>query len=280
MTQFLFKFIVKNLIDKLYSIYYHSVIQLPKRAIIIIYRAYICPFFLRYRYNKLVKYKNCHKNQRVFIVASGPSLTLEDINLLKGEISFSMNSIFKLFDKTDWRPTYYGIIDSSVFKKLKDEINFQELNCAFFPDKYISWNQMNANPVPVMGNFCLNSQQRAVIPANWRKVKFGSDMTKLFYEGTSVVHFILQISIYMGFTEIYLIGADCNYHGSNKHSSIVDYSGGNVMVNSAESIYNGLIQDYSIAKEVADQRGVKIYNATRGGMLEVFERVELENIIK
>jgi hypothetical protein len=262
------------------SIYHHWAIQLPKRGLIIIYRAYLCPLFLHYRYKKLVKYKNCHKNERCFIVATGPSLTIEDVNLLKDEIAFAMNSVYKLFDKTDWRPDYYGIVDGSVFKKIKDEIKFCELNCAFYPDKYIHWNEKYANSVPIKGNFCVNAQERDVIPANWRKTKFGTDMTKLFYEGTSVVHFILQIAIYMGFKEIYLLGTDCNYHGSSKHSSIVDYKGGNELGNPPEDIYNGLIQDYLKAKEVANTRGIKIYNATRGGMLEVFERVKLEDIVK
>jgi hypothetical protein len=267
-------------IDALKSIYYHWAIQLPKRAIIIIYRACLCPLFLHKRYKKLVKFKNCHKNERCFIVATGPSLTIEDVNILKGEIAFGMNSVYKLFNKTDWRPNYYGIIDGSVFNKIKDEIKFWELNCAFYPDQYIHWNEKYANSVPIKGNFCLNAQERAVIPASWRKTKFGTDMTKLFYEGTSVVHFILQIAIYMGFKEIYLLGTDCNYYGSSKHSSIVNYKGGNEMGNSPEDIYNGLIEDYLKAKEVADSIGVKIYNATRGGMLEVFERVKLEDVVK
>ena len=36
---------------------------------------------------------------------------------------------------------------------------------------------------------------------------------------------------------------------------------------------------YSKAKEYCDKRGVKIFNATRGGCLEVFPRIKLEDVL-
>jgi len=35
---------------------------------------------------------------------------------------------------------------------------------------------------------------------------------------------------------------------------------------------------YKTAKKYADRHGVKIYNATRGGNLEVFERVDFDTL--
>jgi hypothetical protein len=35
---------------------------------------------------------------------------------------------------------------------------------------------------------------------------------------------------------------------------------------------------YSAAKKFADENGIKIYNATRGGKLEVFERVDFDSL--
>ena len=36
---------------------------------------------------------------------------------------------------------------------------------------------------------------------------------------------------------------------------------------------------FRMAKYICDENGIKIYNATRGGKLEVFPRVLLENIL-
>jgi hypothetical protein len=40
-----------------------------------------------------------------------------------------------------------------------------------------------------------------------------------------------------------------------------------------------MIAAYKEAKNYADGHGIKIYNATRGGMLEVFERVDLDRVV-
>ena len=40
-----------------------------------------------------------------------------------------------------------------------------------------------------------------------------------------------------------------------------------------------MISAYKVAKEYADRNNVKIMNATRGGMLEVFERVDLDALL-
>ncbi|MEH7386551.1 hypothetical protein V7147_14250, partial [Bacillus sp. JJ1521] len=61
------------------------------------------------QYQKLKKIKNKHMGQRCFIIGTGPSLTIEDLEKLRNEMTFSMNSICLAFDETDWRPTYYGI---------------------------------------------------------------------------------------------------------------------------------------------------------------------------
>jgi hypothetical protein len=39
---------------------------------------------------------------------------------------------------------------------------------------------------------------------------------------------------------------------------------------------NQMLPQFEIAKKYADEHGIKIYNATRGGQLETFERVQLE----
>ena len=36
---------------------------------------------------------------------------------------------------------------------------------------------------------------------------------------------------------------------------------------------------YARAREVCDRLGVKIYNATRGGKLEIFERANLDDVL-
>ena len=41
-----------------------------------------------------------------------------------------------------------------------------------------------------------------------------------------------------------------------------------------------MILAYKEAKRISEEKGIKIYNATRGGMLEVFERVNFDDLFK
>src|SRR5690625_1280148 len=73
-------------------------------------------------FEKLKKIKNKHQGERCFIIATGPSLTIGDLEKLNNEITISMNSICLAFDETDWRPTYYGIQDEGVYKRMEEYI--------------------------------------------------------------------------------------------------------------------------------------------------------------
>jgi len=123
-----------------------------------------------------------------------------------------------------------------------------------------------------------NAYVRSFLPEKFKQVRFSEDLSKMAYPGTSVVHFLMQIIFYMGFEEIYLLGTDCNYNGQVKHSKLVTYRNSDQIGNSPKDIYMGLIKDYELANKIAKDRGIRIYNATRGGMLEVFPRVKLEEI--
>ena len=70
-----------------------------------------------FQHPELRRFKNSHLGERCFIVGNGPSLKIEDLEKLyvNGEITFAFNMIYKIFDQTLWRPTYYGISDGFCY---------------------------------------------------------------------------------------------------------------------------------------------------------------------
>lgn len=262
----IYRFWLVQLLINTFKISYHIFFYLP-----------LC----RSEYVSLKKYYNIHKGKRCFIVASGPSLTLEDVNKLKGEICFGMNSIYKLFDKTDWRPSYYCIYDPSVLQRIEEDLKGVEFECAFYTDN-LNIKLPNFQKIGLWDNWRGNSRvEKLLFPDSFqaKQKRISHDISKYVYAGTSVVHVIMQICFYMGFEEIFLIGADCNFAGNEKHSNIVAYKNSNHIAESPEYIYKCLMRDYNRAKKYAQKRGVHIYNATRGGMLEVFPRVNLDAVL-
>jgi hypothetical protein len=84
----------------------------------------------------------------------------------------------------------------------------------------------------------------------------------------------------MGFTKIYLLGADCNYKLEKKHFIGTENDKNEVDSKLKYLGASAMIESYKVAKVYADKHGIEIYNATRGGMLEVFERVNLDDVLK
>lgn len=225
------------------------------------------------KYSNLQSLKNKHKGERCFIVCTGPSLSISDLEMLKNDYTFGMNNSFRLFDKTSWRPSYYGIIDPSVYEKLCNDHAFRNLENVFIPDlfkkmyKRISIKQYYTFPMDFYELYWCKLVNKPV--------RFSDDISLLVYDIATVAYSLMQIAVYMGFKEIYLLGCDCNYSGEKQH--FAEY-GIKVRAKDAVKTENNLIVAFSAAKEYADNHGIKIYNATRGGKLEVFERVDFDSL--
>lgn len=249
---------------------------LKRVAYLIWYRFYYMPCH-KSTYIPLKELRGIHAGERVFIIATGPSLNERDLDMLKNEITFGMNSIYKMFDKTDWRPTYYCIADGGVYQKIKADIdnNISKIEKCFCNDK-ILWNNDYVQKIPVIPNLCNNETLRNILHFISKNSHTSKNIVNGIFMGNSVVHVITQICFYMGFKEIYYLGADCS--NFNKHASGCEHNliNNRKEDNLAEGIKADYISDYNFAK----QNGVRMFNATRGGALEVFPRVTLEDVLK
>ena len=92
----------------------------------------------------------------------------------------------------------------------------------------------------------------------------------------SVTHFLIQIAVYMGFKEIYLLGADCNQR-IGKQVHFAEYG---VPDKSLDTARERNLCGYEEIKKYCDKHDVTVYNATRGGELEIFKRVNMEELIE
>lgn len=226
--------------------------------------------------NEIKVYKNKHDGQRCFIIGNGPSLTAEDLNLLKNEVTFAANRIYNIFDRTDWRPTYYVVQDTLLLNEIKEKANKVEAKKRFFPInmKWLYNYDFKDDDVA----FYLN-----LIGFYPDLPKFSTDISKQIYEGYTVTYGAIQLAVYMGFTEIYLLGVDFNYSVTinnegkiMKHKGVKDYFSDDNNENLNLPDLEKSLLAFKAAEKFANENGLKIYNATRGGKLEVFERIELD----
>ena len=232
--------------------------------------------------NKNLELKDSHRNERCFIIATGPSLRIEDIELLSEEVTFGVNSIFKVFSITDWRPTYFCMTDYSVYTSLQDELKkirfkyvISRYNMNFNADKHY---KVIINSITrVFRKYRYLRKFKRLFP--W--TRFSTDITKFVYSGDTVVYNVIQIVVYMGFKEIYLLGTDTSYKFDRNHSNIAEYDlKDNQKVISRSSAAERMIKSYEICEKKAKEMDFKVINVTRGGDLDVFPRKSLEEVLK
>lgn len=235
---------------------------------------------------RLGAFQNEHAGRRCFIVANGPSLTAADLDILHvhNEITFGMNRIYKMFAQTKWRPTYYVCEDELIAKEQQAEINAIEAREKFIPIELNWWHGINIDNALY---FHLNYKDN-----ERTQYGFSTDCAHQIDCRGTVTCTCMQLAAYMGFSEIYLLGVDHNYQKT------IDIHG-NVIIdpNAKDYFCEGYDDDikelvvhdmgnntraYMDAKKYCDSTNgkVTIYNATRGGKLEVFQRVDFDSLFE
>lgn len=236
-------------------------------------------FIFYNRHPQLQRFKNIHNGKRAFIIGNGPSLTMEDLNVLyvNNEICFGLNKIHKIFHQTTWRPTYVCMTDARVINACEDRLEeIAKESIVFMADRYC---YSKADKKENVQYVHLKSEYfKPNLPG------FSDDIVNGVYWGATVTYDLgLQVAAYMGIKEIYLIGIDHNNVGSvidPGNHFIPDY-----FEDDEAGIYKNVVADfdamdlaYEKAERYSREHGFRIYNATRRGKLEVFERVNFDSL--
>ena len=230
------------------------------------------------KYSRIKLLKGIHKGKRCFIISTGPSLKISDLKRLEEDVTISMNSIVSVYKLTDWRPTYYVIQDTGVAHDIMES-------------GYELWN-MSSNII-----ISHLVDERFIHPANVyvyrldlnghnvthsvKEIEFSHDAFESICDGYTVTYSCIQLAMYMGFKEIYLLGCDCDYLGQKKHAFGYKTGTESSILNSIDDKIESVERmkaSYKIAKDELFKNRVKIFNATRGGKLEVFERVDFDSL--
>lgn len=221
---------------------------------------------------KIKSMKNIHKGKRCFIIGNGPSLRAEDLDKIKNEISFGSNKIFYIFPKTLWRPTYYVCGDVKVFKQICEKINDLNLSYVFLESALKPYIKKKLQCIYFRCWYKFRIKKDN-IPRN---IKVSVKPYKFFSCCGTITYISLQLAIFMGFEKIYLLGIDNNFSNSQgKNHFSEDKS---EEISAPPNIEESNTIAYKSTKRYADEHGIKIYNATRGGKLEVFERVDFDSL--
>ncbi len=242
-----------------------------------------CDTTLHKHKHRVSEFKNKYKGERCFIIGNGPSLNKVDLRLLEDEYTFGVNAIFYKYDEMGFKPTFYMVEDGHVINDNHDRINRIDYSMKFFPHIYQKNIKHDENTIFFNADMGFYQGSHPY----YCKPRFSQDCSDVIYAGQTVTYMCLQLAFYLGFKEVFLIGMDFDYKvpatGKVEGLTITsmeddpnhfhpDYFGKGKKWHFPK-LENCLLV-YKHAKGVYEENGRKIFNATIGGKLEVYERVD------
>lgn len=231
------------------------------------------PEFAKQNAERIAGFRDQYKGQRCFVLGNGPSLKKTDLSRLKGEHSFGANRVYLLKDEgIDFEPSFIASVDAKLLAQFHDEIAAQPV------PKFISWKYRK---------YFEGDANTAFIKLNYDK-KFSPDMNGYCWGGHTVTFINLQLAYYMGFTEVVIIGCDHSYVGVGAPNTDVKIEGKDENHFSDKYYTKGntyRIPDwknqeyaYALAREAFEKDGRRVVDATIGGKLQVFPKVNYDDL--
>lgn len=224
--------------------------------------------------------------KRAFIIGNGPSLNDTNLELLRGEVTFCVNSFFLKMEELNWTPTFYVVEDHLVAEDRADAINALSGPIKLFPVS------LGYCIEPAEDVIFFNHRPRVSYPDGF---DFSTDASKITYTGCTVTFTVMQLAHWLGFEELYLIGVDASYVLPKDTKDNSEYGVGVLDMKSDDPNHfhpdyfgkgfrwhdpqvDKMVEAYKEARRVTDESGRRIMNATVGGELEVFDRVDFNSL--
>lgn len=244
-------------------------------------------YLLAHRCNcrRLKAAKDCCKGRRCFVVCNGPSLRIEDLTRIHaaGDVSIGINLIGRVCERTPWRPDYLVQVDGINYVKSNRAVaEVCECGCRIYDhEHYLICRHTCGEKVYLRRN----GDRRLLDHPRW-----GDDLTRPVPSIGTSTYICLQWAAWIGCKEIYIIGCDMGYRVNLHRDGTITYNeaGQDHFYTSAASAPTSLPEKpypiwemetaFEAAATFATERGLHIYNATRGGHLEAFPRIDFDTL--
>ena len=248
------------------------------------------------------KFHNIHEGKRCFILGSGPSIKNVDFKKLANEYTFTVNH-FARFDNFEKLKTNYHLFgDERIFySSLNNTINEESLD--YLKKLNDSSDEIQFFVVYSSKTFFdkIDILKESKINYFYNVLDFYDNYNEAFDMATSIpwfptcIDYCIAIAMYMGFTEIYLLGCECTGFAKLLSSDNTQTYG--YKVSKAENkrlkeqiktygaaeelqLWADILKDYDYLEKYANKHNVKIVNCTDGGILDSFERKSLDEVLR
>jgi hypothetical protein len=225
---------------------------------------------LRSDRERLKAFRDRHIGERCFIIGNGPSLKVTDLSLLRNEITFGMNRIYLMFEELGFPTTYFFAINTLVIEQCASEIRALPI------PKFITWRSRQWMKED-SGTLFVDTDYRG-------NESFSVDLAGRVFEGGTVTYVALQAAYWMGFQEVILVGVDHRYSTKGPANATVVSQSEDPNHFHPEYFGRGFRwqlpdleaseRSYRRARDAFEADDRKVVDATVGGLLEVFKKVD------
>jgi len=217
--------------------------------------------------------KNRHRDERCFIIGNGPSLRDTDLSKLRNEFTIGMNRIYLLFSELGFTTSYFLSVNDLVIEQCASDIQGLSI------PRFVSWRSRR---------WLRPEQNLNFLYTTYTGPKFGTHAAGRLWEGATVTYVALQLAFHLGFKEVVLIGVDHNFATQGKPNTTVVSQGDDP--NHFHPGYFGKgfrwqLPDletseraYTMARQAYLDHGRQVIDATVGGKLTVFPKVDYETL--
>lgn len=218
---------------------------------------------------------------RHWIIANGASLNDTPLHRLKGEVTWAMNRIHKFYPKTDWRPTYYFMVDYNQQNKRnywKDCIRAHWNTPKFLWRGFRDGDKLfpDLEPIGEVPNttWIERCKKHHYYAGDNYKKRAESWHFPEVCTAFSGIGAMMQLAVLNGATELYIVGADLYEPDYTKNFFTPDYQDDMRPRDEIDNI--NMTQVHMVAKRSSP---IPIYNCTLGGKLEVYERKDIYEVL-
>lgn len=222
---------------------------------------------------KLNQLRGSHQGERCVIIGNGPSLKNTDLTRLKEVFTIGMNRFYMAFEELGFATSLLLTVNDLVIEQCA-----QDLRQLPIPT-FVSWRGRKYIQPSANLHYLYTSY---ILP------RFSGDATGRLWEGATVTFVAMQLAYFMGFKQVILIGVDHNFTTKGTPNTTVVSTGDDP--NHFNPAYFGKgfrwqLPDletseigYSMAKTAYENSGREILDATVGGKLTIFPKVDFNTL--
>lgn len=216
----------------------------------------------------------------MIILGNGPSVRLQDLNEIAYFPCIAANRFHLSYRDHNLRPLATFCIDPQVVDDHISDIQSFCMSPLYVPRQF-AWR--------VFKKTGLKAAAIRYFPFDRgdKPLRFSSNFSHFSGNGASVVYTAIQFAASQQLKDIYLYGIDHNFHINNidDDGMVIDQGEDNHFIKGYRKPAGkwfppdiDRIEDaFRLARHECEKQGINIWNATRGGALKIFNRIDFDH---